>query len=290
MTDQATQLQLLPSSNAIMSNFLLDAETRSEQAARQNLMTALTAAGTNPEAYTTPQLRAMVKLEQLKLVGDLELEAILLRGKIIQQAESEGLWSIHPNQYSSMQEAAVANGLSLSEYSDIRNLFNIVFPYITGTLGLELATIWEEVGKSNFRELTPILVRLISGTRSQSNNVENYVAGLTDDIRASYQAAGQEVTDEHIQQEAIEQLIQAGQLPNRELRQTIRPERTPSITAYLTEIGFNGANQKVIISVVDDDQLSMFRRRMTGYVDTQPVDFADLVASPLGRMLSGEAQ
>lgn len=284
---QAAQLELMPSTNPLMANFLLDTEQRSEQAARQNLMTALESHGTSPEAYTGPELRAMVKLEQLKLIGDLELEAILLRGKIIHEIENEGLWNVHPNQYASMQEAAVDQGLSLSEYSDIRNLYNHVFPFIANNLGLNLAQVWEEVGKSNFRELTPYFVRLITGNTSQSANVNNTVEAILGDIRASYESNGTEIDDDQLIEEAVEQLIQAGELPNRELRQTIRPERTPSITAYLTDVVFEGNNQKVIISVVDEDQLSLFRRRMSGYIDTQPIELGQLAQSPLGRMLGG---
>jgi hypothetical protein len=289
MTQQAVQLQLMPSTNPVMANYLLDAETYAERAARHALQQSLEAHGTSPEAYTTPQLRAMVKLEQLKIEGDLELAAVLLRGKLIQEIEREGLWSIHPNQYSSMQEAAVANGLSLSEYSDIRNLYNTVFPYITGTLGLDLAHIWEEIGKSNFRELTPVLVRLITGHASQSRRVEELVERMSDDIHASYEAAGQAIEEEQMVQEAVDTLLQAGTLPNRELRQVIRPERTPSFASYITEIQYQGQPQKIVISIVDPDQLSLFRRRMSGYMDAQAIELDQLAHSPLIRAITGGA-
>jgi hypothetical protein len=275
----------MSSTNALMANFLADTEARSEHAARANLMTLLESRGIASDAYTTPQLRAMVKLEQLKLVGDLELEAILLRGKVIQQIENEGLWSIHPNQYASMQEAAVANGLSLSEYHDIRNLYNIVFPYLTGTLGLNLPLVWEEVGKSNFRELTPVLVRLITGHASGSRHVEETSERLLDDIAAAYQAAGQEVAEEDIQREAVGQLIERGQLPNRELRQILRPDRTPSFPSYITEILHEGQPRKVVISVVDEDQLTVFRRRLGHYTDARTIPVRTLAQSALVRAI-----
>ena len=286
MTETAIQLTLMPSSNALMANFLLDTEARSEQAARQNLMTLLESHGISPDAYTTPQLRAMVKLEQLKLVGDLELEAILLRGRIIQQIENEGLWSIHPNQYASMQEAAVANGLSLSEYHDIRLLYNIVFPYLTQTLGLNLPQAWEEVGKSNFRDLTPVLVRIITGHSSSSRHVEETSERLLNDIAATYQAAGQDVTEEEIQMEAVGQLIERGQLPNRELRQVLRPDRTPSFPSYITEIVHEGQTRKLVISLVDEDQLTVFRRRLGTYTDTHAIPVRTLAQSALVRAIT----
>ncbi len=64
-------------------------------------------------------------------------------------------------------------------------MYNIVFPYLCDTLGMNLALVWEEIGKSNFRDLTPYLVRAITGDVSQSRNVEGFIEQLTENITAS---------------------------------------------------------------------------------------------------------
>ena len=116
----------------------------------------LTGFGMHDAVEAEVQVR-LVKLEQLKLIGDLSLAELLLRGKLIKEIEDDALWSIHPNRYANMQEAAKSQGIGISEYSNIRDLYNIVFPYLCDTLGMNLALVWEEIGKSNFRDLTPTL-------------------------------------------------------------------------------------------------------------------------------------
>jgi hypothetical protein len=241
---QATALTIQASSNTMIADYLFRFEAESEQAAAHNLQNALEIAGVDLEAYTQPERRAMIKMEQLKLIGDLGLAEVLLRGKLIQEIENEALWSIHPNQYPSMQEAAKDQGISPSEYSNIRNLYNIVFPYLTQVLGLNLAEIWEEVGKSNLRELCPYLVRAITGETNSSRNVEHAYAALVDDVQASNEASGTTMTVEQIQQAVIEELLEAGQLPNRQLRTRIRPERPASFTAHVVDYDHNGRQIK----------------------------------------------
>jgi hypothetical protein len=289
MTDES-QLALIPSNNAIMANYLNDTEALTERAARANLETWLSTSGIDASVYTTPQLRSIVKLEQLKRVGDLNLQAILLHGKVIQQIENEGLWAIHPNQYGSMQEAAMDHGLSVSEYSDIKNLYNVIFPYITNTLNLSLPQVWETVGKSNFRMMVPVLVRLITGNRSQSRNVEETVERLQNEVTATFQAAGQEADATEVQVEVITQLLERGQLPNRELRQHLRPDRTPSFPAYITSVTIRGEEKKVIVSVVDADQLTVFNRRLGTYIDSLTVQASTLAHSEIFRAIRGETE
>ena len=281
MTDTA----LAPSTNAVLGNYLINFEQQSERAARQNLEAALSAAGTSPEAYTGPEIRAMIKLEQLKLIGDLGLAEVLLRGKIIREIENEALWSIHPNQYGSMQEAAKAQGISVSEYSDIRQLYNIVFPFIVEHMGANLALMWEEIGKSNFRELTPYLVRAITGEPNQSQNVENAFEAMMSDIAATAQAAGREMTDEEMRFEVVEQLLEAGHLTNRQLRERVRPERTPSIGFLAVDYQSQNRVDKIIVAQVTQDQYEMLQRRLNGYVNVTPTSIRDLSRSRLGDLL-----
>jgi hypothetical protein len=280
-----TALTIQASSNTMIADYLYRFEAQAEQAAAHNLQNALENAGIDLDAYTQPERRAMVKLEQLKLIGDLGLAEVLLRGKLIQEIENEALWSVHPNQYASMQEAAKDQGISPSEYSNIRNLYNIVFPYLTQVLGLNLAEIWEEVGKSNFRELCPYLVRAMTGETSSSHNVEGAYAMLVDDLQASNAASGVTMTAEQVQQAVIEQLLEAGQLPNRQLRARIRPERPNSFAVHVVDYDHNGRPVKVVIALVDDEQYAYMGRKLEGALRIIPTQIGELARTRFGQMI-----
>jgi hypothetical protein len=282
-TDTALSADRYSSNNAL-ANYLVNFETRSEQAARQNLETAMSAAGMAPDAYTDPERRAIVKLEQLKLIGDLSLAEVLLRGKIIKEIEDDALWSIHPNRYATMQEAATAQGISISEYSNIRDLYNIVFPYLTNVLGMNLALVWEEVGKSNLRELTPYLVRAITGENSQSHNVENFINRMTEEIAASAEVSDIPISDEQVQQEVVRQLMTTGRMTNREVRQRIRRGNTARIPVYVLELNNADTPQKIVVSVVDEDQYGLIQRRLRGVIQPTPTIIQDFRRSALGQL------
>jgi len=273
------------SSNALMANYLSHFEGQAERAARQNLQIAIDAAGINLGTYTQPELRAIIKLEQLKLIGDLGLAEVLLRGKIIREIENEGLWSIHPNRYASMQEAAKDQGISTSEYSNIRDLYNIVFPYLSEQMGVNLAEAWEEIGKSNFRELCPTLVRIITGNPSSSRRVEAVYNNLMEDIEASNAAEGMTMTEEEVRRILVERLLEAGHLPNRQLRQRIRPERPSLVTIHVVEYHRDGRPQKVLVSLVDEQQFAVLQRRLDGQIRLRPTQMVELANSQLGRMI-----
>jgi hypothetical protein len=286
MNENTLQVNSQLSTNLTLAHYLVDFETRSEQAARQNLETVLTQSGAGLGTYTDPEIRAMVKLEQLKLIGDLGLAEILLRGKIIKEIEEEALWNIHPNRYTNMQEAARAQGISLSEYSNIRDLYNVVFPYLTQTLEMNLALVWEEVGKSNLRELTPYLVRVISGEESGSRHVEGYIAQLMDDVAASAIANEEDISDGEVQEAVVRQLLTTGRLTNREVRRRIHDHDRQRIPIYILEVQGGEVPRKVMVSLVDEGQLDLIQRRLRGVIETQPRQVDDLRQTPLSQVLN----
>jgi hypothetical protein len=263
------------STNAQMSGTLVSMNDQFERAARQNVQTYLEQVGDN--AFTNTEVHAMIKLEQLKLIGDLTLAEILLRGQVIAEIESHGLWSTHPMGFGSMEEAANAQGITQSEYSNIRDLCEVVFPYLTGA-GYNIADLWETIGKSKFRELTPLLKRVITNDESRSTRVEQIFQNEMDNIYATARAAGENITEEVAREILLDQLIETGQLPVREMRQRIRPERTPSIEGYT--VPFNN-NRSIVVMVLDEDQRQMLNRRLTGYIDISPVSVDDARRSPM---------
>ena len=265
------------SSNAQISARLNNMLENFERAAQQNVQAFMETTGNN--GFTITERRALVKLEQLKLIGDLTLAEIMLRGEIIRQIESEGLWSSHPGQYGSMEEAAAAQGISQSEYSNIRDLCDVIFPYLTEA-GYNVPMLWEEIGKSKFRELIPILKRAITNEESRSQRIEAIFENEMDDIAATAAATGEPVSNEEAREILINQMIEAGTLPVRELRQRIRPERTPSMHAF--RIPYERDSQ-IYMFILDADQRELLSRRLTGYMDVIPVDRGEARRSEIVR-------
>jgi hypothetical protein len=250
------------STHAGMSTQLASLNDQFEQAARQNVQTFIVQ---NPgmSSFTSTEKHAMIKMEQLKLIGDLTLAEILLRGQVIHEIESMGLWSTHPMGFNSMEDAAEAQGISKSEYSNIRDLCDVIFPYLAQA-GYIIADLWETIGKSNFRELVPILKRTITDEVSRSARVEAIFTNEMNDIVASAQAMGEVITDQDARKILVDQLIEAGQLPVRELRQRIRPERIPGLEAY--QLSYDG-NLSILMVVADDDQSQLLQSRLRGHID-----------------------
>lgn len=253
-----------------------------EERARKNLAAALSAPGSSSLGFTTTEKQAMIKLEQVKLIGGLSLAEILLRGQVIQEIENRGLWAEHPEGFNSMEEAAEAQGISQSEYSNIRDLCSVIFPYFEER-GIPVSQLWTEIGKSKLRELTPILKRVITGEESRSDRVERTFENMMDDVFASAHARGDEITNEEARGYVIDQLLEAGQMPVREMRQQIRPDRTPSIEGFALPYR-NG--RQVVMVIVDEDQREMLNRRLTGYIDVTPVSQEDVQRSPTFRELA----
>ena len=268
------------STNIQMSQSLISLNDQFEQAASRNVRSYIEANFAGHQFTATEKL-SMVKMEQLKLIGDLTLAEILLRGQVINEIEAQGLWSSHPMGFSSMEEAAEAQGISQSEYSSIRDLCNTIFPYLAAQ-AYNIADLWESIGKSKFRELIPLLMRAITDEESRSQRVEQIFENEMNDIFASAMSAGETLTDEAARGVLVNQLIEAGQLPVRELRQRLRPERHTSVPGY--RLSYHN-NQDIVMFIVDSDQDDLLRRRLRGYTDITPLSQEDASHLPELRLL-----
>ena len=180
-----------PSQNVQLAGVLNNLEGQLELAARQNLDTALE----GNDDYTDIEKMSMLKVEQLKLVNGMDLAVLLMRGRLLAQIRDMGLWSTHPNGYATLESMAHEIGITTSEMKDIETLTTVIFPYLEDDLGIHVAQVWEEIGKSNFRELCPVLNAIITGEQSPSARVNDAVERVLDDVAATAIAAGQELEE-----------------------------------------------------------------------------------------------
>ena len=220
------------------------------------------------DTYTETERMAMLKIEELRLVNGLDLAAVLLRAEYLQEIERNNLITRHPAGYTTLGEMAQDQGISLAELSQTLDLANVIFPYVVETLGIGIPQLWEEIGKSNMRELVPVLKRIITGEEARGT-VEDAAVLFLEDVTATFAAADDERADDDdaVVQEAVEQLLLHGAtLTNRRLRQQIRPERTPIIP--VTTITDN--DDVIILAAMDADQWTMFMRKMGTSVDPLP--------------------
>lgn len=174
----------------------------------------------------------------------------------------------------------------MSEYSDIRQLYNIVFPYIVEHTGANLALLWEEIGKSNFRELTPYLVRAITNEVNQSQNVERAFTAMVEDISSTNETADVEMSDGEVRHQVVEQLLEVGHLTNRQLRARIRPERPTSFTVHVVDYQHNGNQRKILVSLMDESQYALLQRRLGRSVQIREAQMSELAHSHFGRMIN----
>lgn len=236
-----------------------------EKSAAQAIAEQFQAEGFDIEEYSAVEQRAMLYGEMLNQTQALDFGNVMIRGRIIDTIEAESLHAAHPGQFSNLEEMAAEAGLSVSEYHNIRDLTRIIFPWVQEHLGMMPEQVWNEVGKSNLRELTPVLKRIITGEESRPS-VENAYERLMEDMQATLFAAGEtDLPEAQIHQRLVGQLIEDGAImTNNDLRQTIRPERTPSLDAYVFHLP-NG--EHLLMAPLSDEQEQMVARRMQGYWD-----------------------
>ena len=259
-----------PSTSMTMNDALNGLRRQLELAA----YAAVEAAG---DGFTAVEREAMAKIEQLKLINNLDLAAVLMRGELLHEIEERALWSVHPGQYGSLQEMARMQGISLSELSNTRDLCDVIFPYMENVLGISVPQVWEEIGKSNFRELVPVLKSLISGEEPATASTRGALNALLDNAAASASVAGQELTDEELRRTVIEGLVHDGQvMTNRELRTRLRPERTEPIQP--TVLRQNGT--RILLVEVTEEQWTALQRRLSTFMDEAVVDVPERPAHP----------
>lgn len=260
-------LSIRVSENQTLSTQLLSLEETMEAAARQNLESSLAEVGQSLSQYTATEQLAMVQTEKLRLVNGLDLASVAIRGKILKQIEEQGLFSVHPNGYNRIEDLAKEAGISSSMYSDIRAMYEYIFPYFEQVLHIPVAQVWETVGTANFRALVPVLRAIITGEEPGRESARATYNRIMNDVAATLAAAngGRQPSDDEVRRAAVSELIERGQqATTRELQGFLRDGAvTPALQPTLI-IAPDG--RKYMLAEVNDDQLMAISRRLGAHM------------------------
>lgn len=243
-----------------------------ERTAANNIQEAAVAQGAELSTYSAIELRALLYAEMLDLSKGLGFAELMVQGRLLETMELESLHSVHPGGYTTLDELAQDQGISISELSQIRDLTGTIFPWVQDKLHMEPQALWNNVGKSKLRELVPLLKRTITGEVARGT-VETSYQAVTNDLIATYLVANpnDEAPDgEELKILVADHLIASGvNLTNANLRQTIRPDRTPSLEPVVIRRFTAGqADSDIYILLkATPDQMTMLERRLHGHWD-----------------------
>lgn len=283
MTTTETTTNILTvrtSENAALSTALLGLRERMEHAARENINAQLAPMGQSLDDFTGTEQLALIRVEEFRLVNDMDLATIVLRGQILTEIEDQGLHTVHPNHFATVEDMAEELGISPSEVSDIRNMTRIIFPFIEQRMGVPVAQIWDRIGKAKFRVMVPTLKALITGEMPGRGQTLDSVNRLIEEAEATFGDMGQtNVEPEEVRHQAAENLISVAQTaPVREVVNHIRQGNvTPALNPVVVEVD----GRKFMFSEVDDDQMLVVTRKLGRHM-SEPVRY-HLPADPRAR-------
>jgi len=249
-----------PSENQQLATALLGMEEQFARAARHNVEGSI-----NAGDYTQAEMEAMVTIEQLRLLNGMDLAAILMRGRLLKRIEEQNLWANHPAGYSTLKEMAQAQGISITELSNVKDLTQVVFPYIEEELGLPVAQVWERMkSKSNVIDMLPILKAMISGEMPAQAGTRANIEHILNNTAATMQAAGLPHDDQTVRRQVVDDLLLAAeQETNRTFRERVRPERTPAPRAAVVRVS---NREYYIAEIADTNQRLAMERKLGGYL------------------------
>ena len=229
--------------------------------------------------FTAIEQRAMLQTEMLNQSKAMDFASVMLKGRILETISRESLHAAHPQGYATLEALAQDQGMSSSELSNTIDLTSVIFPWIDEHLEIPAEQVYNDIGKSNLRELVPILKRIIT-LEVGRGSVERSFTHLWNEMHDLLATAGQipAETENENEQNEINRLIQnrivgqliedGGAMTNANLRQRVRPERTTAIDAYVFHLP-DGSH--MMLSLLTDEQEEMMARRLHGYWDVNTV-------------------
>lgn len=245
---------------------------------------------------TVLEKRALVAVEELKLVGGLELYAVMFRGEKIAQIQAEGLLTAHPRGYATLEEMARDNGVSIAELSRTRDFYNTIFPYIQQNFERGLPEIWQEVGKSRMGELLPVMKAVITGEEPANAKTRGAVERVVTEARTALTtraAINNEPPpgEEDIKFAAVDYLITQGELlTNIQLRRELRPADAAELINATFVHTPNGDH--FIVMKLNADDLLLIQRLLGTHIEAIHINVQtgrrQLVRTPEITALLGE--
>jgi len=183
-----------------------------------------------------------------------------MRGKILREIEAKSLWTTHPELFNTLEDAATYYKIPRSVLSNVRDWYNIVFPYFEEN-NIDVAETIESIGISNLREMTPVLKSLITGQESSRELTKASVEKVRNDVEATDRVANSNLTEEEKTLECVNWLLTAGHAPNQELRKNLRPR--PPIEAVL----MSRNNTKFVVAEMDEEQSELLTSTLGKHFD-----------------------
>lgn len=264
------QIAIQLSQNTGLSNSLGGIENAVMRAAHENVALML------PEGsdYGALEIQSIEIIEALKLTHGLDLAAVILRGKLIHKFEEGGFAGVYPGESTDLQTIARLNGISITDLSNTRTLYDVVFPWIEVNLpGSSVAEMWTKIGKSGFVELLPVLRALITGEATGSETVRASVDSLLNNAYVSAVNSDTPLPVDETEQaaflrtSAIVRLFDLGEtLPVREVRRIIRPVHTPDIATIIID---NGDTKYAVMKLTVDQNTMLSRLIGTHLTQTE---------------------
>ena len=242
-------------SSLVTEGYITEMDGRISDIALTNLKEAI-----DSKEYTGPEIMAMKMFEELRLIGGMDLAALVMRGSRIKQIREMNLAYVHPAKYASMEEAIETEAkISRTQQSVITNLYEHVLPYVQQKLGISPEQFWEEISPSNASDVVPHLRQLTTGEPSKSEGVRNYVDKLLEETGGNIPVA-------------VETILERSKGTNKELRRELRGDGTPPVLASIYYK--QDSNGKIIgmfmLAEVTEDQVTMMRRTFNAYLDVVP--------------------
>ncbi len=231
ITDEAAEamdLIVSPTTSAGLATPLMNSLSDLERAAYANI-----AQEVGIEEYTQTEIEAMVTVEALRLTSGYGLMEVIARARYLRKIQENNMIANHPGDFHSLGDLGSYVGMSTTQISQVLDLVNIVFPFITNVLEKSVAEVWEEVGKAKLVELLPVLKVLITGEPSDTRSTQEKAERQLQDTEATWQTARADEManmtetqlDETLRHAAAENVLEMGTLPTLEMRRQL-PRRS----------------------------------------------------------------
>jgi hypothetical protein len=123
---------------------------------------AVASLGDTLSSMTGPEKEAAVLDAELALLtGELDYSQTRLKAELLHRLNHRELWRFHPSSPASLAELLTGRGISNSEASDLIAWEQHIYPYLSDQLRMRPFEVWQQVGKTKMRKLTPFLRHLI---------------------------------------------------------------------------------------------------------------------------------